>query len=311
VLAMERLIERCAAESASAQSQNDQNHHPFLNQTPEQMTESAVRDVYGWLEQSRRLDLRRNALEYLLAMTDLKRTLSSQAIAGSIIVLRGKVSWTEVAASTSTELDIQARTIQSVLLSVLLNRELPCDRAMLLEGATSKTSSNNSSSNYSTNLEMRPYFPEVDDDIAANSAELPEYYTEYMNELFHLALKILVQSLEVVACFSNSVSGCSVLNVGENTTKLLLDTASEVADGQDLYHTLLGCVGHAESKLANGYLACKALRLLALDHPGIKEQIKVDSNAKQSIGYAYQVGQVCHTLLKDESYQLWQTVCGQ
>jgi len=311
LLALEGLIERYAAESASAQSQNDQNHHPFLNQTPAQMTESAVRDVYSWLEQSSRLDLRRNALEYLLAMTNLKQTISSQAIAGSIIVLQGKVSSIEATASTSTELDIQARTIQSILLSVLLNRELPCDRVMFLEDATSNTSSNKCSSNYDTDLEIRPYFPEVDDNIAANSANLPEYYTEYMNELFHLALKILVQSLEVVACFSNSLSGCSVLNVRENTTKMLLATASEVAEGQDLYHTLLGCVGHAESKLANGYLACKALRLLALDHPGIKEQIKVDSNAKQSIGYAYQVGQVRHTLLKDESYQLWQTVCGQ
>jgi hypothetical protein len=150
---------------------------------------------------------------------------------------------------------------------------------------------------------MRPYFPEVVDEINANSAGLPEFYTEYMNELFHMALQILVQSLEVVACFK--------VNVGEKLTNQLLDTASKVADGKDLYHTLLGCIVNAESKLANGYLACKALRLLAVDHPGIKEQIKLDINAKQCIGNAYQVGQVRHTLLKDESYQLWQTVCQQ
>ena len=123
--------------------------------------------------------------------------------------------------------------------------------------------------------------------------------------------QILVQSLEVVACFSNSIRGGNILSVGESLTKQLLDTASDVADGKDLYHMLLGCIVNAESKLANGYLACKALRLLALDHPGIKEQMKLDINAKQCIGNAYQVGQVRHTLLKDESYQLWQTVCQQ
>jgi hypothetical protein len=130
VLAMERLIERCAAESAAAQnisqddSQNEKNH-PFLNQTPEQMTESAVQDVCGWLEQSHRLDLRRRAFEYLLAMTDLKRTLSSTAIATSYIVLQGGVP-----NSRSSELNAHAQKIQSILLTVLLTRELRGDRAM-------------------------------------------------------------------------------------------------------------------------------------------------------------------------------------
>merc|ERR1711967_199330 len=85
VLAMERLIERCASESTAAQ-----DRHPFFSQTPEQITETAVRDVYGWLEQTNRLDLRRMAFEYLLAMTDMKRTLSSTAIATANIVLQGK-----------------------------------------------------------------------------------------------------------------------------------------------------------------------------------------------------------------------------
>ena len=318
VVAMERLIERAEMESASA-TQNNRNdpdqRHPFLDQTPEQMTECTVRDVYGWLEQSHRLDLRRHALEYLLAMTDLKRTLSSQAIAGSLIVLQGKVSPSTTtaaaaaAATTSSELNTQAQAIQSILLSVLLTRELPGDRAMFMEGNNNTGSSSNN--NGTDDLEMHPYFPEVDDEINANSVGLPDYYTEYMNELFHLALQILVQSLEVVACFSSSIRGGNILSVGESLTKQLLDTASDVADGKDLYHMLLGCIVNAESKLANGYLACKALRLLALDHPGIKEQMKLDINAKQCIGNAYQVGQVRHTLLKDESYQLWQTVCQQ
>ena len=289
VLAMERLLERCAAETAAGKEQK----HPLLNQTPEEMTENAVRDVGGWLEISRekhRFDLRRQAFEYLLAMTDLKRTLSSTAVATSHIVLHGRVP-----SSDSSSLNNNAKTIQSTLLSVLLTRELPEDRAIF----TDTISKDNSNKNIDMDLDMEPYFPEVDANITAASVGLPQYYIDYMNELFNLALQILVQSLEVVACF----------NAGHNMTNQLLASASQVADDKDLYDMLLNCVGHAESKLANGYLACKALRLLASNHPGIKDQIKFDENAKQSIGNAYQVGGMRHKLLRDESYQLWQCVC--
>lgn len=302
VLALERLIERCAAERAVASINNqdlspEKHHqHPFLTQTAEQMTESAVRDVHACLSQPRRLDLRRLALEHLLAMTDLKRTLRTTAIATSLIVLQGKLP------SSSSEMNSQARTIQSILLNVLLTRELPGDRAMLAEAAR-VDKKNISSTSDDMDLEMRPYFPEVDEDVTAAAVDLPQYYSEFMNELFNLALRILVQSLEVAACFPESFS-----STGSNMATQLLTVTSQDVGGKDLYHTLLVCVGHAESKLANGYLACKALRLLASDHPGIKDQIKLDDNAKQSIGNAYQVGQMRHTLLKEESYHLWHSV---
>jgi len=289
VLAMERLIERGAAERAADKEQQ----HPFLNQSPEQMTESSVRDVAGWLELSRekhRFDLRRQAFEYILAMTDLKRTLSSTAVATSHIVLHGIVP-----SSNSSTLNKDAKYIQSTLLNVLLTREVPEDRASFSD----TMSKDSRKTNIDMDLDLQPYFPEVDEDITAASAGLPQHYIEYMNELFNLALQILVQSLEVVACF----------NAGDNMTNQLFESASQIAEGKDLYHMLLSCVGHAESKLANGYLACKALRLLASSHPGIKDQIKFDENARQSIGNAYQVGGMRHKLLRDESYQLWQCVC--
>jgi len=289
VLAMERLIERCAAERAGEK----EHQHPFLNQTPEEMTESAVRDVGGWLELSKekhRFDLRRQAFEYLLAMTDLKRTLSSTAVATSHIVLHGRVP-----SSDSSSLNTNAKNIQSTLLSVLLTRELPEDRAIFSDTVL-KDSKNK---NIDMDLDMQPYFPEMDTNVTSATVGLPPHYIDYMNDLFNLALQILVQSLEVVACF----------NAGHNMTNQLFAAASQVSEDKDLYQMLLSCVGHAESKLANGYLACKALRLLASNHPGIKDQIKFDENAKQSIGNAYQVGGMRHKLLRDESYQLWQCVC--
>mmetsp|Transcript_15831 Transcript_15831/g.36490 ORF Transcript_15831/g.36490 Transcript_15831/m.36490 type:complete len:557 (-) Transcript_15831:102-1772(-) len=298
VLAMERLIERCAAEIDSQDDACENNQqHIFLNQTPEQMTQSAIRDIHSMFDQPRRLDLRRDALEYLLAMTDLKRTLRTTAISTSLIVLQGRIP-----DLVSSELNSEVKMIQSTLLKILLTRELPGDRDALVEDCTKDK--RNRGAIDDMDLEIHPYFPEVDEDVTSAATDLPQYYSEFMNELFNLTLRILVQSLEVVACFPQSLSG-----TGNNFSKELFAAASQVGDGKDLYQTLLSCVWHAESKIANGYLACKALRLLALDHPGIRDQIKYDDNAKQSIGNAYQVGQMRHTLLKEESYQLWQTVC--
>eukprot|EP00534_Pseudo-nitzschia_fraudulenta_P011925 CAMPEP_0201207720 /NCGR_PEP_ID=MMETSP0851-20130426/174992_1 /ASSEMBLY_ACC=CAM_ASM_000631 /TAXON_ID=183588 /ORGANISM="Pseudo-nitzschia fraudulenta, Strain WWA7" /LENGTH=545 /DNA_ID=CAMNT_0047496191 /DNA_START=59 /DNA_END=1693 /DNA_ORIENTATION=- len=294
IMAMEHFIERCVAENKRVQStsHDSDNTHPydsFLNQTPEETTENAIREVHSLLEKSNRFDLRRRALENILAMTDLNRTLKSTAVATSRIVLQGSERKFSSNICAKVGIYAVADTIQSILLSILMTRELPGDRLLLPMTVTEDSEKD-------MDLELRPYFPEVDKDVAAAAAGLPRYYTEYMNELFNLVLQILVQSLEVAAFFPD---GDSVV-----TNQLLL-AATTISGGKDLYDILLGCVRHSESKIANGCLACKALRLLASNNAFIKDQINRDEIAKQSIKNAYQIGQKCHKLLKDESYELW------
>lgn len=301
---VEEFLARCEKENSTAKTNDkdgdreEDQHHPFWNQTPDQMTESAVREVGGWLvDQPRRLDLRRQALEYLLALTDLKQTMRTTAIAISLIVLKGKVL-----TPVTSELKSHPEMIQSILLEVLLTRELSGDRAMLAEDATNNHDrEKTSNTSNDVNLEIHPYFPEVDEDVIKAAADLPQHYTEFMNGLFNLALQILVQSLEVVACFPESFSSNGI-NMGNQ----LFEAASRGAYDKDLYHTLLSCVSHVESKLANGYLACKALRLLASDCPDIKDKIKIDKKAEEKIENALQVGLNRHTLLKEECHQLKQ-----
>mmetsp|Transcript_27907 Transcript_27907/g.52311 ORF Transcript_27907/g.52311 Transcript_27907/m.52311 type:complete len:566 (+) Transcript_27907:322-2019(+) len=289
VQAMEKLIERIVDDSSKSEEIASMAH-PTFKQSPEDLAKTAIRDIHSWLEFPKRLDLRRNVLEYLTFMTDLTRTLKSTAIAGSLVVLQGK-------APAGSGMDDEAKVIQSFVLTVLQNRELPGDRDMF-EGFSPSTKDQDN------DIEMRPYFPEEIDSSSRDG--LPHFYVEYMNELFHMALQVLVQSLEVVACFRNDLT-----SQGWDLTEMakhIFVTASQVGDSKDLYSVLLGCVGRAETKLANGYLACKALRLLAMASPGLKERLKLDENAKLSISNAYQVGQTCHSLLQDESYQLWETV---
>jgi hypothetical protein len=297
VEAVERLIEQIVKptleEEAGAPVSAEvppQLSHPFLNQTPEEMAKTAIQDIHGWLEYPKRLDLRRSIFDYLLAMTDLNRTLKSTAVAGSLLVLQGK-------APAGTGMENEAKEIQLFVLRILQNRQLPSDRAMF-EGFIAAEKQDN-------DIEMRPYFPE-ESDSPSDLEGLPHYFIEYANELFHLALQVLVQSLEVVALFHQELAAKG-FNVQEMATGLFLD-ASEAADSKDLYTVLINCVGRAECKLSNGYLACKALRLLAMASLDLKESLKMDEKAKASISYAYQVGQTCHSLLKDESYQLWETV---
>ena len=283
--AVEDLIQRAAADNGCSNTESGRT-------SQEEYTKSILKQADEWFT-APQLGLHRKALECLLVITDLRQSTSSAAVAGALAVLQGKAS--------SDDLSQPTQTIQRSVLSILQNRELPGDRALLPEPSPSATSS---SSNNSTNndAELLPYF---EDNSFVPSSDLPLYYVTYMNEMFHMALQVLVQALEVVACFHQQVSSVDIQEMARD----LFVAASNVAGGKDLYETLLGCVKSAESKLANGYLACKALRLLAMALPSLKDRLKGDDKACSYIGGAIQVGYTSHQLLHVESERLWQTVC--
>ena len=288
LLAVERLIERSIhsqPERVVAAADDAQPSSVFpKSPSNEEMTRSAVETLHAWTQNPKRLDNRRHFLEYLMVMTDVRRTLSSSAISAAFMVLRGTVPGMEREASE----------IQAFLLTMLQNRALPGDEDMF-EGFPVAPESDN-------DMEIKPYFPEETELPHA----YPPFFVEYLNELFHLALQVLVQSLEVVACFHEKITEDGH-DIQEMATELFA-RASDVSNGKDVYMTLLGCVQRVQSKLSNGYLACKALRLLALASPALKERLKADANARTCINNAYRIGQESHTLLKEESFQLWEAV---
>ncbi|KAG7343311.1 hypothetical protein IV203_021256 [Nitzschia inconspicua] len=284
LLQVERLVVRSSERSEDPATKGI-DAHGYTKQTPKDMIQSSVAQLYSWIQTPRRLDNRQHVLEYLAVMTDVKRTMSSSAIAGALLVLQG----------CAPDMNDEAKEIQRFFLTILQYRALPGDRAMF-EGMSTTLS------NTDEDIEMRPYFPEEADEVQG----FPSFFVEYMNKLFHLALQVLVQSLEVVACFHKQIvdDGCNILDMASD----FLFCASELACGKELYTTLLECVNRAESKLSNAYLACKAFRLLALACPTLKDRLKCDDAARTSIENAYNIGKSCHSLLKDESFQLWETV---
>lgn len=284
---IESIIQRVAQEVQSTTG--------ITTPTQPDLSTVVLQQAASWLAEPQ-LASRRKALESLLFATDLKQTMASTAVAGALAVLQGTAS--------VAELSEEAQSIQTAVLTILLARELPGDRDLLVSQPNQEQGTTNV--NADGDAEMQPYF--ADDSFVA-SPGLPQYYVDYMNELFHMALQVLVQSLEVAAWFHQGLSSLDLQDMARN----VFVAASNVGGNNnrnknDLYKTLLGCVGRAESKLANGYLACKALRLLALALPSLKERLKRDDNACTCIGRAIQIGFTSHEMLHLESERLWQTV---
>lgn len=262
---------------------------PFESMTQEQVAEASVKDICAWLT-SKTFNLRTHALECLLHMTDMKRTVSASAVAGALVVLTGK--------GPTPAVDEAAEQIQEYLLRILMNREILDDRDLINDVEVSWDRDGDD--------EFGPYFP----DRADNDPNLPTYYCDYMNDLFHMALQIVVQSLEVVSTFDETLERKHNV-IGQVKADDFLMTCSFVGGGKDLYKTLLGCIDRAESKQANGYLACKALRLLAAAFPTLRYRLQKDETARRIVGDAFIVGKKCYPRLKLESEQLWRTVRGQ
>lgn len=231
-------------------------------QSMEETTSNALQMVYDSLV-STRLDMRKRGLEFLSSYTDLRHTLSSTAIPSALVVLVGK--------SPTPEEKDKCQKIQQTVLWVLRHGEF--------EGDSELYPSKN----------MQPDGEQLlRADEEGNGR--PQYYVEYMKEVYHLALTILVNSLEVVACFHQKVAF-------EQEVKLFLDAT----DNNMMYRSLLGCVEKAERKLSDGYLACKALRLLAEAWPEICEEMKKDD---KTIERAIAIGKERHALLATESEKL-------
>jgi hypothetical protein len=224
---------------------------------------------------SKRLDMRRIGLEYLATYTNVNRTLSSTAIPSALVVLQGTPPLPKYAE--------ECKTIQRILLRVIQNREFEGDEDYLQD--------------MDVDSDLEVFFPSGDEGETKRGRA--PYYVDYMSELFHLALTILVNSLEVVACFQDQLS----FNTNDMVRAFLL--TSQNVSGVDMYQTLMDCVQRADRKLTNGSLACQALRILAIGSHDTMIRLKYDPKAKKAIGNAMHVGHTRHALLKVESEKLW------
>jgi hypothetical protein len=252
-----------------------------IPETPEKLANNAVDKVHALLE-SKRLDARKRGLEQLADMTDLNRTMSQTAKAASLVVLSGL--------SPLAETWEKASYIQDVIIRLILQKEFQDDdQVFALSGTEMKCD------------KIKPFLPPAE----SMSRNRPRYYEEFMSELFLLALKILVQSLEVASCFQDE----------QDEFRLFHFVKQYVTNSMD--RTLKQCIARvnrgspASHSLCIGYLACKALRLFATSDPYLRKCVKEDKIFRGFILEAVFVGKASHSLLKMESEKLWLTIYGE
>jgi hypothetical protein len=214
-------------------------------QSPEDATKIAMENIHSSL-MSKRLDARKNGLKQLVGMTDLHRTMSPAACSASMVVLAGKPKAPDFAD--------KAMDIHEAIIRLIQSKEFEGDDQLF------------ASSGVDMDLaDVEPFFQ--NDTMSRNR---PRYYEELMNEFHQLALTILVQVLEVASCFEDQFSQVVRYFVEKYVT----------TQGMDI--TLKECIAKvkgppASLSLSTGYLACKALRILAKSDDYLRKCVEEDA----------------------------------
>jgi len=139
----------------------------------------------------------------------------------------------------------------------------------------------------------------------ASSRKRPRYYEDFMSEIHNMAMTILVQSLEVATCFQQHKD---LVQQFVTNYYLTNDGAMNAVLERCIYQVNDPLASHSLSK---GYLACRALRILAESSSELRKQVESDDRTKSSILGALEVGESSHFLLHRESKVLHNLIYGQ
>jgi hypothetical protein len=283
--AKEGFDEHSFASSRSFNSEQLVSLESILNQAiPKSMPETPkfnVLDHIHSLLTSGRLEARKMGLQLLVARTDLMSTMRSGACSATTVVLAGK-------SPNGSGFDPQKATeIQNVLIMLIQSKEFQGDAERFGASETDMDVD-----------DVEPFFA-----MAECSRDRPQYYEEFMNELHHMALTTLVQALEVADCFRDQFSQ----HVQDFREKYLAEGSLDT--------TLKECIADVRGPLASqslsiGYLACKALRILAKSDNYLRQGVEEDARTRENIMTAMGVGKSSHAMLQRESENLYQVVYG-
>jgi len=250
-------------------------------ETPFEFKRNVLEEIHqGLLSES--LDQRKSAMSLLMHGTDLKSTLGSFACRVTAVVLAGS-------SLDQAELEDQkAMDIHKTLIRILQDAEFAGDSDRFQDYSEMDTDSTN-------RFNSKPF----------GSRKRPRYYEDFMCDLHNMAMTILVQALEVAVCFEQHkdliqrfVTNYHLTNNG-SMNAVLENCIFQVSDP---------LVSHSLSK---GYLACKALRILAESNSDLRKQVGLDNRTKSSILGALEVGESSHWLLHRESKDLHDLIYGQ
>jgi hypothetical protein len=216
---------------------------------------------------------RASGLESLMHATDMRHNISLHAREAALICLAGEAPTAQIREDQGI-LNQKCRTIQGILLQVLIKREFQGDDSWK-EAVANST--------------FHPFM--------SSQAESQCHYEHTMMYSIHKVLTILSNSLEVF-----SVDGVDSPR-NRDVLSSFLSRCSQVAS-KDLISTLASLMDGCHICMAVAYLACRVLRLFAAVYPPLKTELRTDSQLRACVDKACQAGRTCHSLLETESQLL-------
>lgn len=234
---------------------------------------SAIDFIYHSISSSQ-FGERKAGLEALVFFSDLGRTSSSLACPISIVVLGGEGPQV-TDQSQQEDINRKCAEIQTIIFRLVHDKDFKGDEALrkLLKESPAG---------------MEPFMPPP----YGTSTDYPPQYADAIGQYFNMGLSILATSLETLTCFARERG----FDMGRISETFLLKS--------DTYDNLMGCVGFAEKRSSDAFLACKTIRLMATAFPGLRQKLAVDPEAKISLSKARKVGESSHALLLAEIQKL-------
>mmetsp|Transcript_13726 Transcript_13726/g.33236 ORF Transcript_13726/g.33236 Transcript_13726/m.33236 type:complete len:533 (-) Transcript_13726:1439-3037(-) len=233
---------------------------------------------------SESLEQRKFAMSLLLHGTDLKSTLGSFACRVAAVILAGS-------SLDQAELEGQkAMDIHKTLIRILQEAEFAGDSDRFQDFTELPRDSDMTNTFHS-----KPFL----------SRKRPRYYEDYMGDLHNMAMTILVQALEVATCFQQHKD---LIQQFVTNYYLTNNGAMNAVFERCIFQVNDPLASHSLSK---GYLACRALRILAESNSELRKQVELDDRTKSSILGALEVGESSHWLLHRESKDLHNLIYGQ
>ena len=271
----ETFLDRCGAPSQQPkEGSSDASSRWATPPSPEESMKSTLDCVHASLT-SKQLDQRKVGLDQLAIFTDLDKTLSQTAITTALVVIQGR--------APVAGYEKQCREIQKVLSRVIMKQDFAGDDTKMYSDMDADIVDFMSSGNGNTRTSGRS-----------------RYYDQYMNEMRHLVLNILANSLEVLQVFEEDNS--NAFEIRGAISELNVACAERVSDSDGpagIVEALVGLVGRAEQRLPDAYLACKALRLLLEASPDSRSIFKGKQECAEVVQKATNVGKYNAKLLAE------------
>jgi hypothetical protein len=271
----ESLVHQALASSSASSA-------PYKGLSGSEQTVMVLDTVHSYLHTDR-LDARLLGLEFLCILTDPRRTSIATSIACARAVLLGE--------APTEDSEAICGYLHKFVMRLVQLREFGDENFGQADPMD-------------VDSEAENFFPSDDDEEPSESKRPPEY-VEFMSQLFRLALTVMINSIEVVACFKDQEPLCHG-NL-DTMTQDFIASAKEICE-QDMLQTLVDFVARAKNKQHNAYLATKGLRYLWQASPAVRLRLVKDFNVVKLVEEAAQIGYTRHALLQSEGEQLFQVL---